>query len=64
MVIVKQAILSTEQMSITYIIKNIPAVAKPEWIVSEKGKICTPISEIRLPDGTHLEQQEGGDRRI
>ena len=59
-VIVKQAVLSPEQVSITYLMKNIPAVAKPEWIVSEKGKICTPISEIRLPDGTHLEQQEGG----
>ena len=59
-VIVKQAILSTEQMSITYIVKGIPFEARPMGTISDRGNLCVPVSEIRLPDGSRLEQQGGG----
>lgn len=59
-VIVKQAVLSPDAVSLTYLVQNLPAAAKPDWVVSESGKICIPPTQIRLHDGTLLDQLDGG----
>ena len=57
---VKQVVLSAQRTSMSFSVTGLPPEALPAWVVEEKNRICTPVTELRLPDGTRLKGSGGG----
>ena len=57
---VKQVVASTQGTSISFGITGLSPEALPSWVVEEKNHICTPTTELILPNGTRLKGEDRG----